>query len=84
MGNFSQVFKVLKRIDGCMYAVKHTTRQLHQDRKEESLNGSSSLGSSRVSGKHWRKMSNCTSRWNHVIAASPEIKLPNYSQRASY
>ncbi|GKV04937.1 hypothetical protein SLEP1_g17019 [Rubroshorea leprosula] len=31
MGNFSQVFKVLKRIDGCMYAVKHTMRQLHQD-----------------------------------------------------
>ncbi|KAL8151392.1 hypothetical protein V2J09_021200 [Rumex salicifolius] len=30
-GNFSRVFKVLKRIDGCMYAVKHTTRQLHQD-----------------------------------------------------
>ncbi|GLT42477.1 hypothetical protein SLA2020_164730 [Shorea laevis] len=31
IGNFSQVFKVLKRIDGCMYAVKHSTRQLHQD-----------------------------------------------------
>ncbi|GAB4841151.1 Mitosis inhibitor protein kinase wee1 [Ancistrocladus abbreviatus] len=30
-GNFSCVFKVLKRIDGCLYAVKHTTRQLHQD-----------------------------------------------------
>ncbi|EOX94999.1 Kinase WEE1 isoform 2 [Theobroma cacao] len=30
-GNFSRVFKVLKRIDGCLYAVKHTTRQLHQD-----------------------------------------------------
>ncbi|GLU07401.1 hypothetical protein SLE2022_243610 [Rubroshorea leprosula] len=56
MGNFSQVFKVLKRIDGCMYAVKHTTRQLHQDRKEESVNGSSSLGSSRVSGKHQGKL----------------------------
>ncbi|XP_057534243.1 wee1-like protein kinase isoform X2 [Amaranthus tricolor] len=27
-GNFSRVFKVLKRIDGCMYAVKHSTRQL--------------------------------------------------------
>ncbi|KAE8009544.1 hypothetical protein FH972_005976 [Carpinus fangiana] len=31
MGNFSCVFKVLKRIDGCLYAVKHSTRQLHQD-----------------------------------------------------
>lgn len=31
VGNFSRVFKVLKRIDGCLYAVKHTTRQLHQD-----------------------------------------------------
>ncbi|XVE73284.1 hypothetical protein DITRI_Ditri11bG0105200 [Diplodiscus trichospermus] len=30
-GNFSRVFKVLKRIDGCLYAVKHTTRQLHQE-----------------------------------------------------
>ncbi|XP_021280806.1 wee1-like protein kinase isoform X2 [Herrania umbratica] len=30
-GNFSRVFKVLKRIDGCLYAVKHTTRPLHQD-----------------------------------------------------
>nr|DAD33372.1 TPA_asm: hypothetical protein HUJ06_012223 [Nelumbo nucifera] len=30
-GNFSRVFKVLKRIDGCMYAVKHSIRQLHQD-----------------------------------------------------
>ncbi|KAK3007868.1 hypothetical protein RJ639_014597 [Escallonia herrerae] len=30
-GNFSYVFKVLKRIDGCMYVVKHSTRQLHQD-----------------------------------------------------
>ncbi|XVF21923.1 hypothetical protein REPUB_Repub12eG0130800 [Reevesia pubescens] len=30
-GNFSCVFKVLKRIDGCLYAVKHTSRQLHQD-----------------------------------------------------
>ncbi|OIT08078.1 PREDICTED: wee1-like protein kinase [Nicotiana attenuata] len=30
-GNFSRVFKVLKRIDGCMYAVKHSTKQLHQD-----------------------------------------------------
>ncbi|KAK3194037.1 hypothetical protein Dsin_025347 [Dipteronia sinensis] len=30
-GNFSRVFKVLKRIEGCFYAVKHSTRQLHQD-----------------------------------------------------
>ncbi|XP_057965795.1 wee1-like protein kinase [Malania oleifera] len=30
-GNFSRVFKVLKRIDGCMYAVKHSTRQLYQE-----------------------------------------------------
>ncbi|OWM78000.1 wee1-like protein kinase isoform X2 [Punica granatum] len=30
-GNFSRVFKVLKRIDGCLYAVKHSTRQLHHD-----------------------------------------------------
>ncbi|KAF5175355.1 Wee1-like protein kinase [Thalictrum thalictroides] len=30
-GNFSRVFKVLKRIDGCMYAVKHSIRQLHLD-----------------------------------------------------
>ncbi|XP_074268528.1 wee1-like protein kinase isoform X1 [Silene latifolia] len=30
-GNFSRVFKVLKRIDGCMYAVKHSIRQLYQD-----------------------------------------------------
>nr|GMD23583.1 wee1-like protein kinase [Ipomoea batatas] len=28
-GNFSRVFKVLNRIDGCMYAVKQSTRQLH-------------------------------------------------------
>ncbi|PIA44559.1 hypothetical protein AQUCO_01700272v1 [Aquilegia coerulea] len=31
LGNFSRVFKVLKRIDGCMYAVKHSIRQLHLD-----------------------------------------------------
>ncbi|KAJ6334528.1 hypothetical protein OIU78_011410 [Salix suchowensis] len=30
-GNFSCVFKVLKRIDGCLYAVKHSTRQLHHE-----------------------------------------------------
>ncbi|XP_065861302.1 wee1-like protein kinase isoform X2 [Euphorbia lathyris] len=30
-GNFSRVFKVLKRIDGCLYAVKQSTRKLHQD-----------------------------------------------------
>ncbi|KAF9619461.1 hypothetical protein IFM89_007036 [Coptis chinensis] len=30
-GYFSRVFKVLKRIDGCMYAVKHSIRQLRQD-----------------------------------------------------
>ncbi|KAI7991974.1 Wee1-like protein kinase [Camellia lanceoleosa] len=30
-GNFSCVFKVLKRIDGCFYAVKKSTRLLHQD-----------------------------------------------------
>ncbi|XP_044492170.1 wee1-like protein kinase isoform X2 [Mangifera indica] len=31
VGHFSRVFKVLKRIDGCFYAVKHITRQLQQD-----------------------------------------------------
>ncbi|GAV88956.1 Pkinase domain-containing protein [Cephalotus follicularis] len=31
IGNFSRVFKVLKRIDGCLYAVKHCTRHLQQD-----------------------------------------------------
>ncbi|KAF4384848.1 hypothetical protein G4B88_000244 [Cannabis sativa] len=30
-GNFSRVLKVLKRIDGCLYAVKHSIKQLHQD-----------------------------------------------------
>ncbi|KAH6757330.1 WEE1-like kinase [Perilla frutescens var. hirtella] len=30
-GNFNQVFKVLKRIDGCMYAVKFSMKQLHQE-----------------------------------------------------
>ncbi|CAN1197971.1 Wee1-like protein kinase [Linum perenne] len=30
-GNFSRVFKALRRIDGCLYAVKLSTRQLHQD-----------------------------------------------------
>ncbi|MCO5561784.1 hypothetical protein L7F22_015408 [Adiantum nelumboides] len=30
-GNFSSVFKVLKRIDGCLYAVKRSHRQLRQD-----------------------------------------------------
>ncbi|KAG8058058.1 hypothetical protein GUJ93_ZPchr0002g26190 [Zizania palustris] len=32
-GNFSNVFKVLKRIDGCLYAVKRSIRQLHNDRE---------------------------------------------------
>ncbi len=30
-GNFSRVYKVLKRIDGCLYAVKRSIHQLHQD-----------------------------------------------------
>ncbi|KAH6796496.1 WEE1-like kinase [Perilla frutescens var. hirtella] len=30
-GNFNQVFKVLKRIDGCMYAVIFSMKQLHQE-----------------------------------------------------
>ncbi|XP_052186202.1 wee1-like protein kinase [Diospyros lotus] len=30
-GNFSRVFKVLKRIDGCLYAVKQSTTLLQQD-----------------------------------------------------
>ncbi|KAJ0778767.1 putative non-specific protein-tyrosine kinase WEE family [Helianthus annuus] len=34
-GNFSCVFKVLKRIDGCMYAVKRSTRKLHQDTERQ-------------------------------------------------
>ncbi|GMN38060.1 hypothetical protein TIFTF001_007318 [Ficus carica] len=32
-GNFSRVFKVLKRIDGSLYAVKQNIKQLHQDRE---------------------------------------------------
>ncbi|PKA63486.1 Wee1-like protein kinase [Apostasia shenzhenica] len=31
IGNFSHVFKVLKRIDGCLYAVKCSIKQLHND-----------------------------------------------------
>ncbi|XP_030457901.2 wee1-like protein kinase [Syzygium oleosum] len=30
-GNFSRVLKVLKRIDGCLYAVKQSIRPLYQD-----------------------------------------------------
>ncbi|KAM1449609.1 hypothetical protein ACFX1R_009280 [Malus domestica] len=30
-GYFSHVFKVLNRIDGCLYAVKRSMKQLHQD-----------------------------------------------------
>ncbi|XP_038893004.1 wee1-like protein kinase isoform X2 [Benincasa hispida] len=53
-GNFSRVFKVLKRIDGCLYAVKQSTRPLNQDVErllllEESFDGSSSFGSFRYS-----------------------------------
>ncbi|KAD1761764.1 hypothetical protein R6Q59_031903 [Mikania micrantha] len=35
IGNFSRVFKVLKRIDGCMYAVKCSTRKLYQDSERQ-------------------------------------------------
>ncbi|CAN8311051.1 unnamed protein product [Cochlearia groenlandica] len=31
VGHFSRVFKVLKRIDGCFYAVKYSTRKLYLD-----------------------------------------------------
>ncbi|CAI9297184.1 unnamed protein product [Lactuca saligna] len=34
-GNFSCVFKVLKRIDGCMYAVKCSTRKLYLDNERQ-------------------------------------------------
>ncbi|KAL4572106.1 hypothetical protein LXL04_018875 [Taraxacum kok-saghyz] len=34
-GNFSCVFKALKRIDGCMYAVKCSTRKLHLDTERQ-------------------------------------------------
>ncbi|XP_076883691.1 wee1-like protein kinase [Bidens hawaiensis] len=34
-GNFSRVFKVLKRIDGCMYAVKCSTRKLYQETERQ-------------------------------------------------
>jgi wee1-like protein kinase len=30
-GNFSVVFKVLNRIDGCLYAVKRSIKQLNND-----------------------------------------------------
>jgi hypothetical protein len=30
-GNFSVVFKVLRRIEGCLYAVKRSNKQLHND-----------------------------------------------------
>ncbi|XP_020572577.1 wee1-like protein kinase [Phalaenopsis equestris] len=30
-GNFSNVFKALKRIDGCLYAVKHSIKQFRND-----------------------------------------------------
>ncbi|KAH8953595.1 hypothetical protein BDL97_08G036100 [Sphagnum fallax] len=37
-GNFSRVYKVLKRIDGCLYAVKRSIHQLHQDsRRKQAL-----------------------------------------------
>lgn len=36
-GNFSCVFKVLKRIDGCLYAVKRSTTQLHNDTQRFNL-----------------------------------------------
>uniref|UniRef100_J3NFE0 Protein kinase domain-containing protein n=1 Tax=Oryza brachyantha TaxID=4533 RepID=J3NFE0_ORYBR len=32
-GNFSVVFKVPMRIDGCLYAVKWSIKQLHNDRE---------------------------------------------------
>ncbi|WOL03840.1 wee1-like protein kinase [Canna indica] len=35
-GNFSRVFKVLRRIDGCLYAVKQSIRQLHHDMERRS------------------------------------------------
>ncbi|XP_042459200.1 wee1-like protein kinase isoform X6 [Zingiber officinale] len=35
-GNFSNVFKVLKRIDGCLYAVKQSNKQLHHDMERRS------------------------------------------------
>ncbi|KQJ93191.1 wee1-like protein kinase isoform X2 [Brachypodium distachyon] len=31
-GNFSLVFKVLRRIEGCLYAVKRSIKELHSDR----------------------------------------------------
>ncbi|KAJ0962797.1 hypothetical protein J5N97_027919 [Dioscorea zingiberensis] len=31
LGNFSRVFKVLKRIDGCLYAVKRNIQPFHND-----------------------------------------------------
>ncbi|PWA62508.1 WEE1-like kinase [Artemisia annua] len=34
-GNFSFVFKVLKRIDGCMYAVKRSIKTLKQDSERQ-------------------------------------------------
>ncbi|KAK1406033.1 hypothetical protein QVD17_42229 [Tagetes erecta] len=34
-GNFSRVFKALKRIDGCMYAVKCSTRKLYQEAERQ-------------------------------------------------
>ncbi|XP_047943722.1 wee1-like protein kinase [Salvia hispanica] len=34
-GNFNNVFKVLKRIEGCMYAVKLSMKQLHQETERQ-------------------------------------------------
>ncbi|KAG4958345.1 hypothetical protein AAZX31_13G012200 [Glycine max] len=35
IGHFSNVFKVIKRIDGCLYAVKHSTRKLCKETERE-------------------------------------------------
>ncbi|KAG6418764.1 hypothetical protein SASPL_120969 [Salvia splendens] len=34
-GNFNNVFKVLKRIEGCMYAVKLSMKQLHEETERQ-------------------------------------------------
>ncbi|XP_010522772.1 PREDICTED: wee1-like protein kinase [Tarenaya hassleriana] len=44
-GNFSRVYKAVKRIDGCLYAVKHSTRQLyHESERQKALMEVQALG----------------------------------------
>ncbi|BBH10372.1 hypothetical protein Prudu_023144 [Prunus dulcis] len=79
-GYFSHVFKALNRIDGCLYAVKLSMKQLHQDTERRKALMEVPMKILLDTTRLGLKMSSSTFRWNYAITAYPSTNFPEPSQ----